>query len=447
MLPTLLSLLASAEAYTMAGFGMPLVGGSFAGNAEVGPLGLPYNPAAAWVPRASGTLDLGSIYAGLYYKMDAWDEASDPGGTWSIPIPYLGLTAPAGPVGIGVSVFVPYARVGGRDPEGPQRYSTIEGTFMVIEEDISVAWAASANFTLGASLRIGQFQQGSTRSLDTGAILHSMLGPDAGVPLQDPFLEGSQTLVGLNALMVGWALGARWHTDAGFGAQVAYRPRWVAHITNGLVEVHPSRDLNLTIEGDVEAWITFPTNVFLSGTIPVGPVTFVPEVAWLRWSESAENTSLVHDFRITSDDPFFDKLLESYGVSEAEFLEKGEPMVQDLAFTDAVNFGLVTRIAVSDAIEARVGAVHQPGVVPDPVVHPGNLDFTATDLKLGLRVSPNERIQLGGSFDYLWTPDRRIDDSVMSLTNPQSSGRVFPSGNGDYEIDLMRIGVTAAYSL
>jgi long-subunit fatty acid transport protein len=428
-----------ADAYSMAGFGVPCVGGSLANNAAIGAFGLPYNPAAAWTPGPDFASDIGSIYTSLTQELDEWEGPETSGG-FSLPIPYLGYATPVGPFGLGFDVIVPYARLGGRDPEGPQRYHTISGTFVLAESDISLAWAPSANWTFGGSFRIGRYIQSSTRSMDLGALLNSM-SPDIQAPLGDPFLEGAQTLSHLSDVMFGGAGGLRYTANNGFGVQLALRPGWTAHAKDGLVTVQPSRDLSALIEGDLEIWIRFPSHAYLSATVPVGDtVTFIPQVGVVRWSE-ANSISVIHDFSLTSTDAVFDALLEKYGLSEATFLDNSEPSASDLGMRDVWNVGLTAQVDVSDGLRLQGVVDNEPAALPNLYVTPGNLDFGA--LRTGLAGIHQSRkwLRYGGSFDYFFVRNRNVTDSVMSLENKASSGRMFPSGNGRYSLDLLRVAV------
>lgn len=445
----MLLLVGPAVASALSGFGVPGVGGAWAGPGERGPLGLPQNAAAAWTPTPELVGDLGLLQARYAFTLDGRSPTAS-GGVSAVP--FLGATVPLGPVGVGATVFVPYAR-GGKpgDPEGPQRFHSIEGTILVVEADLDVATHLEfgrrpdgdrlVDLTVGAGPRYARMRMRSQRAFDTGALLHGLLGPEADVPLGEPLLEGTLTLPGLAGDGVGLATGLRVEVadrvTLAFGYRSAMRVRLA-----GAVELVPSNDLAMRVDGRVQSELVLPSEGWGSVRVAAGPVAVTGEAGRVGWSSVAAIASRVSGLEVSSPDPLMQGILESYGLSEAEFLDSLDTMVTTTGMRDVWVLGLGGEVATGRGVRLRAGVQHAGAAIPSPNVHPGNVDWATWDLRGAgwWDATPALGVGLGG--DVILAPTRVVSDSALALTNPAESGMTLPSGNGRYALGAARLGLT-----
>ena len=94
---------------------------------------------------------------------------------------------------------------------------------------------------------------------------------------------------------------------------------------------------------------------------------------------------------------------------------------------------------------ARLGAWWAPTTIPDENFHIGIMDFPSIDLRSALAWQPSQAWLIATSLDVFMIPDRKIQNSALSLTNAPASGRVLPSANGEYSMNAGRLGLTAVY--
>lgn len=451
----MLLFLATAAASTMSGIGIPAAGGAFSHPTEEGVLGLAYSPAAARPDRAEVMLDVGVLQNRYAFTLDGEETVVSQGIS---PVPFLAGAVPLGPVGLGLVAYVPYGRGGAPyDADGPQRYHTISGAVRGAELDLS----ASAHLRtfeaeggpplvvvdIGAGPRVMAFSQSGTKAFDTGALLYGMLGPDAGVELQDPFLEGTQSTSDGRDIALGWAVGGRVEigatpTEEGrVTLTLDYRSA-IATALDADMRLQPSNDLTMVIEGDVTTHITTPASADLGARIRAGRSTVLLQLGWIGWSSFETITTDVHDLTITSPDPLMESVIEGYGLTEAEFLASLSSVTTTLGMQDTLSAGVAWDADIGDQFGGRVGLGYSQGAVPDENVHPGNCDFDTWDLALGGRWEASERLWLAFGGDLYLAGDRVITNSALALTNDPSTGMVYPSGNGRYALTAARIGLT-----
>ncbi len=437
----ILLLLGVAPAATLSGYGAPELGGGFGGIGSPFVFGLAQTPTMARPPSAQVGLDIAAMYSRYAYTLDKQEEVVSEG---TSAVPFLAGAAPIGRFGLGAAVFAPWARGGSSDPDGPQRFHSIEGAFTGIEGDLCAAWSPHDAWTIGAAGRVVNVTLDSHRAIDTGAMLNGMLGDEAGVPVGDPFLEGTQSLVGLSGWAPAWALGVRFAPRGGPTVDAAFRSA-VDTTVEGTVQLHPSNDLEVYLEGDVAVNFVFPAEALLAVRVPAGPHSLGAEVGWIGWSSLSNVDSELSGLAVRSDDNALQSVLSSYGMSQADYVDGLGAQSSQTGMQDIVVGGLWGEFALGERVLLRPGAWYSPAALPDDYVHPGNADFASLDVRLAAAWRASEHWSLVGSVDY-WVSGRRdIDESVFSLAAPASSGRVLPPGDGVYALDVARVGGGVLY--
>lgn len=447
MIVSLLALLlaAPALAYTPSGFGVPLLGGGLAGPTEAGALGVINNPAAAHADRGSWLLDVGWMYSDLYYELDLDDDFSLRARSGGLA-PSLAGAEPLGPVGLGFA-FVPlYARGGGEPApdDGAQRFHSVEGLIQLLDLQASAAMKVDRAWTLGVGLHYGLFSIDSRRRIDAGAIINSV-APSADAPLGDPFLEGEQTLSDLRGTTVGSAVGIRYHPERGPKGSLSWRSGKRGQATGPLTMV-PSTSLEMELQAEVTTDMPLPPSVQAAMDFTVGRVRLVPELTWIGWSSMYEYGSDLDDLEIASHDEAMQSILESYELDEADFLEGAKEAQSLTGMRDVWSPGVSVFVPLTDGWSSRLGAWWAPAAFPDEAVHPGNMDFATLDLRAALAWEASEEVTVGFSGDWFHSPERRINDSEHSLSDPDEPGSLVPSGDGEYKLALARLGVTLVVS-
>jgi long-subunit fatty acid transport protein len=438
----MLLLVAGAQAFTGAGFGVPEVGGGFAGPYADGPLGLPTVAAAAHPDSIEVAVDAAAMSTRLYYDLDiAPGNVVDNSSTAIVP--FLAAAIPLGDFGIGISGYVPMAR-GGKPgpPDAPQRFHSVSGGYQMLEADLALAWQAHEDWTFGISGRVGRLAVRSSKAMDAGAILRGILGEEAGVPLGDPLREGFQDLPPQSAAAFGGSISFRYAPEDGPKVALSFRTPMKA-VLRGSVTVVPSNDLNLVLSGSITTTMWQPYYLFGALELPTPYLSFILDLAWIGWSNLGSYPTEVSGLVIESPDSVMQGILESYGVNEGEFLDAvgGAESVSNMQ--DSYGVGLIGVLPLfDDQLEVRAATYYNSGAVPESHAHPGNLDFAAVNLRGAVAWTPFRQLTLGVAGDYYYNFPHDITDSLHSITDPTSSGSMLPSGNGFYALGMSRLGLT-----
>ncbi len=435
MTPLLLA--SSAMAAGLSGLAVPEPLGAFGGPSAEGAPALATNPAASAVSTPELLVDLGVMATRLRYQLDGHEPMDSRGLS---PVPSLSGALPLGRAGIGLAVFVPHARGGEAPPEssGAQLYAG-DSDIMLVEGDLS-AGVRLGPWRLGAALRAGHARVSSALKYDTGVLLTDILGPEAGVPLQDPFLQGTQRY-DMRGLVWGGAFGARLRPERGPGLDLAIRTPLRGQLS-GPFSLRPSDDLEMQVEGDATLPTTWPLELLLAGTWARGAWRPGAELSYTRWSSMYRFETALSDLQVSSDDPLFQALLDSYGLTEADFLAGVEDVPIETGLSDILAGGLWVDWLGEGAM-ARAGLWITPAAIPDAYVNPGNADFGTADLRLAYarRVGPT---LLGLSVDAFLGPERVVEDSAYDQARGPHSGVALPPAHGRYALSAVRVGLTAA---
>ena len=403
-----------------------------------GAVALPETP-ATWAEGAEIVADVGVLGTRYSYQLHGADTTTTEGVT---PVPSLGVFVPIGPVGVGLAGFAPFGRGGqGPDARDPGRYHAGRTSLQVLEGDLSLAVHPHADWTFGAGFRLAYTRFTSTRIVDTGTVLYGLAGPEGGVPLQDPFLEGTQQ-VDLAGVGFSWSGGARFRHE-GWGADLAVRGPLAVDVA-GSISYIPSNDLSMRIEGQAVTHFHFPADVALGMRLPVGRSTLGGEAAWIGWSSASLIHTELSDLRVTSSDATMETLLDSYGITDAAFLGSLDEVVTNSGTQDIVTGGAWIEVPLGERGRGRLGAWYAPTAIPEDHVHPGNVDFATADVRIAAARSFGT-FEGALSLDAFFAGARDVQESVYSPTNRSSTGTALPPGEGLYSLFGARLGVELAW--
>ena len=426
----------------VSGSGVPSTGGGFAGSSEPGARGVFFNPAAVNAGEAPELLvDVGMLGLGLRTDLEDFSAPSD---TFGIaPQPSAAIAIPIGKLGLGASVHGPVLRAGEDDPDGEYRFLSISSELLLVQGNVSAAYALHDRVTVGAGLRVGYSRYRSDYAIDSAVLLNEALeltGDELELPVGEPFLEGQQRVGRLLGTGLSWMAGARVRLPADIELHAAFEPRWRIAV-DGPVELEPSLDLNTQVEGQGRVELVYPMRLFVAGRVPIGKFTVIPEFEYIGWGSADEFLVDLAGLQIASSDPAFDTLFYNLGLTEAGFLTAAEGQsVEDLSWQDVLLPSVQVEWQARPDVAVRAGLGYGPSAVPDSIVSPANVDFATWTLKLAGAWQPLPQLRVSGTGEYFYSPLRTITGSVS--TDPS-----LPSGNGTYKLTLWRLGVTAQFFL
>lgn len=435
----MITLVAQALAFAPpSGLHVPQWGGPLASVAEPGVAGLVANPAAA----ATGTaaqFDVGILFSSLKVTLADLEPSGRPG--LSLPVPHLaGTVAVTEKVGVGVRIDAPYVRVGSGDPEGPLRYYSIEGNMIFVEEGVSLAVRPVPALSIGAELRFLQGSYDGYKKYDLGATIVQMLGTDYGVPLQDPFLEGTLKYEDLRGRGTGVSLGVSLTPDSGPSYHAAWRSGSVV-VVDGTMLLVPSDSFEVIITGELATEIRVPHEIWLATRVPVWDIELELEGGWLGYRSNEYLYSTAENVSLSATDSGLLGLLASYGLTEEGLIATVQEQHFLNGWRDVWSVGGVFIAPLTEQIEIRAGAWLATAAVPDLYVTPSNLDFATVDYRTVFVWRPSEKLELTASGDYYATWSRQVEESAYSIYNDPSSGTATLPGTGDYSLSLARGGV------
>ncbi len=399
------------------------------------------NPAAAHPEQAQVLIDAGYIRYHYGYQLEGGDPV--PGASHDL-LPYLAAAVPIGPVGLGICGGLPYARSGSSEAVGPQRFHTIVGRLIMMELDLSLAWQVAPWLTLGGALRGGQTRYRSIVAIDSGAMVNSLLGEDIA-PLGDPLLEGTRTVESATGWAWGFTAGARLALDSGLAFAAGYRSPTRTTI-RGPVEIVPSNDLNMALEGQLTGSFAFPPEVFLAAAIPLGPAELDLEGGWIGWSSMATVHQQADDVTIVSDDLVLSGLLTSYGLDDPALL--GSLSTEGVyGLGDMFTAGVAARFPVAPRWRLLTGLnLAQPAMATEYLA-PGNFDYATVDGRVVASWQPYDRATMALAGDWIHYRNRTVTDSVYAWDNTPEEGPALPPAEGEYWFRMFRVGLTVMLEL
>jgi len=423
------------------GLGMPAVGGGLSGPAQDGARGLVINPAAAHPEQAEILLDAFLIRYRYGYQLAGEEPVEDASQDL---MPFMAAALPLGPVGIGLTAMMPHARSGSSPADAPQRFHTVIGRVLLFEADLSLAWQVLPSLSLGAGFLAGHTSYTSVVAVDTGAMLNGMLGEEL-VPVGDPLFEGSRSVERATGGAYGFSLGLRWQASSGLVLAGGYRSPMRTTV-RGPVELIPSNDLEMALQGELVGSFAFPPEAFLAAAVPAGPVELEAELGWIGWSSLASSQQQVNDMRIVSDDAVLAALLDAYGLSDPTLLGSVE-QEGVYGMHDIWRGGGGVRLALGERWGLQAGAWYAQAAVADAYMAPGNFDYDTLDLRAvgSCRLSPSVTLAL--SADWIHYATRHITDSIYDWDNDPAQAPALPSAAGSYWFRMGRLGLSAEFRL
>ncbi len=354
-------------------------------------------------------------------------------------LPYIAAAVPLGPVGLGLNGGLPYARSGSSEAVGPQRFHTIVGRLMMMELDLSLAWQATPWLTLGLAARGGQTRYRSLVAVDSGAMINEILG-ERVAPLGDPLLEGVRSVPEAWGWAWGWTAGARLAWDSGLAFAGGYRSPTRTTI-HGQLELVPSNDLNMALEGELTGTFAFPPEVFVAAAIPMGPAELDIEGGWIGWSSMETVHQQADDVTIVSDDPVTAALLASYGLDDPALLGSIESEGA-YGLGDMLHAAVAARFPVAPRWSMLTGVYGAQPAMATEYLAPGNFDYATIDGRVVACWRPYERATMALAGDWIHYFPRHVDDSVYAWDNGPGEGPALPNAEGAYWFRMFRVGLT-----
>jgi len=421
--------------------GLPGYGGGLSSPSQDGAEGLVLNPAACHPDEIELLLDAGFIRYRYGFQLEG--EEPVPGASQDL-LPYLAVAVPLGPVGLGLNGGLPYARSGSSEAIGAQRFHTIVGRLVLMEADLSLARQATRWLTLGASLRGGQTRYRSIVAVDSGAMINGILGEDVA-PVGDPLLEGTRSVDKAVGWAWGFTVGARVAMDSGLAFAAGYRSPTRTTV-RGHLELTPSNDLNMALEGELEASFAFPPEVFLAAAVPLGKAELDLEAGWIGWGSMASVQQEAQDVTIVSDDPVVSVLLSSYGLDDPSLLGTLESEGQ-YGLSDMLTAGTAVRFPIAPCWRGLAGLYAAQPAIRAEYLAPGNFDYATVDgrLVLGWKPTPPTILSLAGDYIHYWS--RHVSDSAYDWSNDPSVAPQLPNADGSYWFRMWRVGLTVGVEL
>jgi len=437
----LLSLISAALAGSTAGMGLSPIGGSLGGLNEPGALGLGATPTAARPEQAELGLDMGLNQWTVEAQLDGETPIEASG---MVPMPYLAAAVPVGDFGIGLVGSIPFGGGGDFPKQGAQRFHLQEGKVFLMEAALALAYQPVQAVRVGVAARLARGTMKKRYAVDSAGLLNSRLGSDTSVPEGEALLEGYQEL-DIAGLGMGYALGISTTLPADIEVHLSYRSPMAVDLT-GPAKVVPSNDIDLALTGTAHATMIYPREVAVGVVVPVGGIRIMADGGWTDWRKMERVDGTLEDVSVDSDDAALAALVAATGINETSLTED-QDIYNDLGNHDVFYGGAAVDVPLHERWTFRTGAWWAPTTIPEKNFHLGIVDFDAWDLRAAVAWTPVDALTLGLSADVFFIPDRSIDNSSLSLTNPPASGRVLPSANGEYAMRAARAGLTVLYRI
>ncbi len=379
--------------------------------------------------------------AGVAWAMDVTLEGEENAhGQGFGAVPYVGVSKRWDRLGVGLSGLVPYGGGGSMPEDGPQRFHLVEGYAFLLEGDLSLAWEVTSRLQVGGAVRVARGLMGSTRAIDTGAMLASTLGPEAGIPLEEPALEGTQQTQ-LAGSGLGWGLGISWMISEALELHGAWRSR-IRLPFEGSTTLVPSNDMTFEMSGSLETEMVFPPEVELAVALARGDLRVVLGMGWAGWSSLHRVDGEIQDLQVSSPDPELSFLLAAMGVSELDLLDAGQQFGSILGYTDVVQGGVSTTWRAAEDLDLLTAVVYSPASSADYAFSAGVMDVTYIGVGGGVTSRHVDGFEINLSLSAPVSKERVVTNSQLSLEQDPTSGLQSPSGNGRYALQAARLGVS-----
>ena len=441
------------------GSSLTSAGGGAASVMEMSVLGMSINPASAYTDRFQLKFDVGMLTYRMFNQIagdeqsiveerygeipDDWNPISgEVKMSGAAPAGSFGMCFPVGPFAIGLETFVPYGTGARLDENGAQRFFTTGGYLIFAEQDFIVSLPVAVNknrFTFGVALRGGVGLFSNSSASDTGLLIYQQTGEQEKELILDPLFEGSRTYYG-SGTGFGYALGLHWENPH-FSTHLAYRSPVTVPMT-GRYELLLSKAFTLQLEADLQVDMTFPAEAYLGFSIPFWKIDMLVETGWASWSTRRYLSGVASNLELKSEDAFFQSILGEYGLTTNELLTADQSFFQDSGTHDSVFAEVAVRIPWTDSLVSQTGVKYSTSTVPVGYGSMSNSDYNTINLRGILRWRAMQKLSFIFSSDYMIKPKRIVNNSVYSIFNDSQEGLNGFSGNGEYKLDLMRLGLT-----
>ena len=207
----------------------------------------------------------------------------------------------------------------------------------------------------------------------------------------------------------------------------------------------PSNSFQLALESDVTGELVFPAEAHFMVAREMRGVRLAMEGQWVGWSAVANLQYDLVNPTLGSPDPVMELILSEYGLTDLSVLGQSQADRRQ-GFVDTFGGGLRADIDAG-AWMVMLRSFYASRAVPDAWVHPGSLDFSSMDNRVGIRRRFKSGLDLGLSFGWYIVPDRNVRDSTASYLSDPDKGHILPSGNGDYHLNLWSTGLSVVFRL
>jgi long-subunit fatty acid transport protein len=436
MIPGLL-LSAVVLASSPAGLGVPNHGGAFGGPTQPGVYGLTATPTAALSEAPELLVDLALIRSYFGVQLDGQEMVDRRGLS---PLPYFAYTMPLGKrFGLGLQLGLPFARTGDSAEDGPFRMWSISGGILLLEPRLSVAWRATDKWSFGTGLRVAFSQFTNRVAMDTGAAMYQLLGEPAEELIGDPLLEGERIIADGRGRGLGFSLGARYAPVERVVFVASYHSSLSTPLT-GVLEVIPSKDLNLLIRADLIGQWRYPQEFHAGLSVPVGPIDVHANAEYIGWGSTTSTLATLNDAYVVSDDPLLSSILNAYGLDDPAALGSIETSSES-GMQNILTGGVHLSWQADAQWMFLLGASYTPGAIRDAWISPSNIDMDGMDYRVGTKWTPTEALEFGLSLDVWSMFPRNITNSNADPKNPTGLPNT-PSANGKYELAMQRLGLS-----
>jgi len=431
------TIIAAAMASTSSGLGLTPMGGGLAGVTEPGVMGLPLNPAAARSEQIEGAVDFGLNMHAMSVGLQGQSTVVSDGIS---PMPYLGFTIPFGDFGVGAHLTVPYGGGAKLAENGPQRFHVIETESYVMEAGLAVAYQPVEWLRAGVSYRLGRGTLSKRAAMNTASIINSKADLNPPLDVNNALFEGGQDL-SVSGLGMAYGLGLSVFLPGEHEVHLAYRSPMTVSM-DGDVTLRPSNMMSLSGDGKAHTELRYGREFELGWVVPVGRTRLLLLGGWVDWSPMAMIDVDIDQMVVKGEDETTESLIQGTGLNASDLLDGTITINNNLGHRSTFHGGAAVDIPIGTQWTVRPGAYYSPTTLPSAGFHASIMDFTSFDLRLAGSYTPKRWLTLGLSIDQFIVLDRVIRDSSLSLDNPASSGRVLPSGNGLYQMNATRLGLT-----
>ena len=430
---------------TASGLGMPQYGGAFAGVGESGVHGLPYNPAAASVSGLEVGLEWTEFFATYTGQLEG--ETIDPArAARGAPFAALALGIPSVDwMGLGATFGAPFIRAAGNlEDDSPQRFHGLSGQLQVLGVDGVVAIEPAPGVQLGGGAAFHVLYAESRYALDTGAVLVELFGEDMEPLIGEPWLEGEVDLTEITGRGMGAVVGLNVSSIPEWTVAGSYRTLTRIPVS-GTLDLVPSNSFTLTLESGLEGEILMPPSFDAMVGRELGNARVAVEGQWVGWSQVSVMAFELIEPELGSRDPVMEAILEGYGLSDVSQL--GQTQADRISgYEDSVGAGIRVDYD-ADRTYWMMRSFYGHRAVPDAWAHPGNMDFSSLDTRVGAGIRTDMGLDVGLSAGWYHTPKRVITTSKASFLTDPEDGPVLPSGNGTYDLQLFSVGLNLVYRL